>query len=154
MVFSFFRKMTVIFPMFIILFAMTGCGGKSFDYHSDNEIPNRPGVLSKDPEGSTVYDSKTGWFPKASEETPESPKKAGGKPGAERNLESTAVTGEEPADMKEYREFQEFQEWKKEEREFKEFQEWKKSKQGAKEYQEFQEWKKWREFKKWQENQQ
>lgn len=150
MILEILKKTAVNLSMIIILFAVAGCGGKSFDYHSDNEIPDRPGVFSKDPEGQTVYDSEAGWFPKASEEASESGKKAGEKPGTDRKTESAAVAGEESAEMKEYREFQE---WKKEKTEFKEFQEWKKSKQGAKEYQEFLEWKKWKEFKKWQENQ-
>ena len=148
---SFLRKLAEILPVFAFLFTMAGCGGKSFDYHSDNEIPNRPGVFSKEPEGYTVYDSKTGWTPKDSAEAPENGKEVVDKPGDNRKTEGAAIGGEESAEMKEYREFQE---WKNEKKEFEEFQEWKKSKQGAKEYQEFLEWKKWKEYKKWQENQQ
>lgn len=154
MVLEILRKMAVNLPVIIILFAVAGCGGKSFDYHSDNEIPNRPGVFSKEPEGYTVYDSETGWTPKDSAEAPGSGKEVVDKSGDDSKTEGSAIPVEESAEMKEYREFQEFQKWTKEKKEFEEFQEWKKSKQGAKEYREFLEWKKWKEYKKWQENQQ
>ena len=81
----------------LALLLLTACGGKAFDYHSDTEIPNNPGVFSKDPEGFTIYDSEKG--------TPgqTSPKKAEGI-----QKEATA------AEIKDTREFEDFEQWKQE----------------------------------------
>jgi len=136
----------------IALLALSGCGGKPFDYNPPSEIPEGPGVLSGEDGEFTLYDSKSDKRGKKSKAAAEADVPAAEKSGAEKTGAPVAA-GEKMPDSKEYLEFQEFQEWKKDKREFKEFQEWKKSKQGAKEYQEFLEWKKWKEFKKWQENQ-
>ncbi len=131
----------------IALLALPGCGGKPFVYNPPSEIPEGPGVLSGEDGEFTIYDSKSDKGGKKSKATAETDV-----PAAEKT-DAAVAAGDKMPDSKEYLEFQEFQEWKKDKREFKEFQEWKKSKQGAKEYQEFLEWKKWKEFKKWQENQ-
>ena len=126
---------------------VVGCGGKSFEYHSGNEIPDGPGVLSGEDGEFTVYDSKA-----ASKKTEQA---ADAKAGP-REVESSAATGAAAAaagQTDEAREYREFQQWKKDKAAFEEFQQWKQSEQGAEEYREFQQWQKWREYKKWQENQ-
>ncbi len=127
----------------LIWLILIGCGAKGFDYHSDNEIPNTPGVFAKDPEGVTIYSSETGLFGKNATEKTDTVQKG------EAKAETLAGSGKEAAETDEYREFQE---WRKEKKEFEEFQRWKKSKQGSREYQEFLQWQKWREFKNWEKN--
>jgi len=131
----------------IVLMILLSCGGKSFDYHSGNEIPEGPGVFSGQDGEFTIYDSKTGWLGEKPEEGEGAGRQVSEKTG------TAEAAGALSTETDEYKEFQEFQQWKQEQKEFEEFEKWKKSKQGAKEYQEFLEWKKWREFKKWQEGQ-
>ena len=50
------------------LLILLGCGGKSFDYHSGNEIPEGPGVFSGQDGEFTIYDSKAGWLGEKPEE--------------------------------------------------------------------------------------
>ncbi len=57
----------VIHLSVMTLLSLVGCGGKSFDYHSGNEIPEGPGVFSGQDGEFTIYDSKTGWLGEKSE---------------------------------------------------------------------------------------
>jgi hypothetical protein len=118
------------------LLVLTACGGKAFDYHSDTEIPNTPGVFSKDPEGFTIYDSEKG----KPDQT--SPKKADGS-----QKEAFA------AEMEDFQEFEEFEQWKKEKKQFRDYLEWKKSDKGSAAYEEFQEWKEFKAYQEWKQRQ-
>jgi hypothetical protein len=131
----------------IALMTLLSCGGKSFDYHSGNEIPEGSGVFSGENGEFTIYDSKAGRPDEKSESVEGAGNQAAEKSGT---AEAADVSSTE---TDEYKEFQEFQQWKQEKKEFEDFQNWKKSKQGSQEYREFLEWKKWREFKQWQEGQ-
>ena len=120
-----------------------GCGGKSFEYHSGNEIPEGPGVISGEDGEFTVYDSNAA----SKKKDPAAKAKAG--PG---DVEPSTVTGTAAApavQTEEASEYQEFQQWKKDQAAYEEFQQWKQSEKGSQEYREFQEWQKWREYKKW-----
>lgn len=57
----------VIHLSVMTLLTLFGCGGKSFDYYSGNEIPEGPGVFSGQDGEFTIYDSKTGWLGEKSE---------------------------------------------------------------------------------------
>ncbi len=122
-----------VFLTVTALASITGCGGQSFDYHSDNEIPEGPGLFSKEKGQFTVYSSNSGQ--------------------ADGNVATTEAAPAAAAAASERADFEAFQQWKKEQSEFEAFQEWKQSKQGAKEYQEFLEWQRWREYRQWQEQQ-
>ena len=113
-----------------------GCANsKPFKYHSGNEIPEGPGLLSREKGEFTIYDSTK----KAS--APAKEEKAVSGPSA-------------PAPATEDGEaFRQFQEWKQEQAEYEAFQEWKQSQKGAQEYQEFQEWKRWKEYQRWNDEQ-
>jgi hypothetical protein len=133
----------------IVLVFLAGCGGKSFDYHPDTEIPQGPGVFSGEKGDFTIYDSESAKTAKADQS-----KSDPNAPAASVSEPPPATLTSEPVDAEEYREFREFQKWKQEKKEFEAFQQWKKSVQGAREYEEFLEWKRWREYKQWQEKQQ
>ena len=126
-----FTMLTVIAATMLFL----ACAkAKPFDYHSDNEIPNGPGLFTKEKGEFTIYDSK-----KKQVEAPEEQKVAA--------QPSTQVAPEESDS------FQQFQEWQKDQKEFEAFQEWKRSQEGSQDYKEFQEWKRWREYKRWNDEQ-
>ena len=118
----------------IAMISLIGCGGKSFDYHSDNEIPKGQGVFSGEDGTFSIYDSAASQSDQtkgAAEKEPAAPAK-------------TTTTSEKD-------DFQKFQQWKKEQAEFEAFQQWKQSQEGSQAYHEFQEWKRWREYRRWQE---
>jgi hypothetical protein len=118
------------------LILIMGCAKtKPFDYHPDTEIPQGPGVFSKEKGEFTVYDSNKKQQPPAQQE---------------QTVSATPGTAKTPEDNDS---FLQFQEWKKDQAEFEAFQEWKRSQQGSHEYQEFQEWKRWREYKRWNDEQ-
>lgn len=127
--------LTAVSLAVIALASIAGCGGQSFNYHSGNEIPEGPGLFSKEKGEFTVYrsDSDQADGSVATTTTETAP--------------AAAAAASERAD------FEAFQQWKKERSEFEAFQEWKQSKQGAKEYEEFLEWQRWREYRQWQEQQ-
>lgn len=142
----------VIFLSAITLFALLGCGGKPIDYHPISDIPEGPGIFSKEDGVFTLNDSKSdkgGQKPKPASEV-------GSQTAARSGVEKTgaAAAGAQMSDSEEYRKFQQFRQWQNEKKEFEEFQQWKKSKQGSDEYQEFLEWQKWKEFQNWREGQQ
>ena len=116
----------------LVLISMAGCAGKNFEYQPKTEIPKGPGLFTDEEEGKTIYKSKDRLSKKPKEDKGSS---------------------EVKTEAKDSDEYQEFQNWKQESEEFKQFQEWKNSKEGSSEYQEFLEWKKWREYRKWQESQ-
>jgi hypothetical protein len=127
---------TALFFVFVLV-GIAGCGGQSFNYHSDNEIPEGPGIFSKEEGAFTVYSSDSGQ--------------------GEGNIKTkeAAVTDTEAAQPaskaeSEKAEFEAFQQWKKEQAEFNEFKAWKQSQDGAEEYAEFLEWKRWQEYRRWQ----
>jgi len=124
---------------------LIGCAQpKPFEYHSDNEIPEGPGIFTKEAGSFTIYDSKR----KAST--------ADKAQAAASGMSTTPENGQAPADAASSAgeaEFREFQQWRKERKDFESFQQWKKSRQGAAEYEEFREWQRWQEYKKWQDSQ-
>ena len=115
---------------------LLGCAqSKPFKYHSGNEIPQGPGLFSKEKGEFTLYDSN---------------KQAAAPQPATGTAAAAPAVNAPPADSKE---FQQFQEWKKEQQDFEAFQEWKKSEQGSREFEEFQEWKRWKAYSEWMESQ-
>jgi hypothetical protein len=120
----------------LALLALAACGGKAFDYHSDTEIPNTPGVFSKDPEGFTIYNSEKGKPDQTSQKK------------ADESHEGASV-----AEMEDSQEFEEFEQWKKEKEQFRDYLEWKKSDKGSAAYQEFQEWKEFKAYQEWKQHQ-
>ena len=120
-----------------------GCAqSKPYKYHSGNEIPEGPGLFSKEKGEFTLYDSnKQAAAPQPATSAAAAPAGAAA---------STQAMTAPPADSKE---FQQFQAWKKEQKEFEAFQEWKKSEQGSREFEEFQEWKRWKAYSEWMESQ-
>ena len=120
----------------LALLVLAACGGTAFDYHSDTEIPNTPGVFSKDPEGFTIYDSERG----KPDQT--SPKEADG-----------SQKGVSLAETEASREFEEFEQWKKEKEQFRDYLEWKKSDKGSADSKEFQEWKEFKAYQEWKQHQ-
>ena len=135
-------KLTAICAVLLI-----GCGGKAFDYSSDNEIPSGPGVFSVKEGEFTVYNSDSG----AAVEDQKEPTKA--EATQRKNQEPEPAAATQSTESKEYQEFEDFQQWKQEKAEFEEYREWKKSNQGTEEYEEFKEWQRWREYQQWQEEQ-
>ncbi len=135
-----------IAPILILVTAVllvSGCAQpKPFKYHSGTEIPEGPGLFSKEKGEFTLYDSNKQAANPAAQQAPQPSGMA--TPGS-----APAVTAP-PTDGKE---FQQFQDWKKEQQEFEAFQEWKNSNQGSREYQEFQEWKRWKAYMQWMESQ-
>ena len=131
------KKVNCCLAVFAIVL-MIGCGGKSFEYESGNEIPSGGGVFSGNDGEFTVYDSASDKKKKAAAEAE--------KTAATPEAASGGVTDQDQA------EFEQFQEWKKEKSEFEAFQEWKKTQQGTAEYEEFKEWQRWKEYQQWQQN--
>ena len=136
----------LLFFCTIVLAAMTGCRSTSYKYHSENEIPEGPGVFSGRDGEFTVYDSTSA----SRGEAPET--------GATAVDQTDTAPGEQPisvvlpeVDQAAAEEFAAFQTWKKERAEFEAFKNWKQSEEGADEYAEFLEWKRWQEFRRWQE---
>ena len=120
----------------VALLVLAACGGTTFDYHSDTEIPNTPGVFSKDPEGFTIYDSERG------KPDQMSPKEVDG-----------SQKGVSAAETEASREFEEFEQWKKEKEQFRDYLEWKKSDKGSADSKEFQEWKEFKAYQEWKQHQ-
>jgi hypothetical protein len=111
---------------------LIGCAqAKPFEYRSDTEIKEGPGLFSGEKGAFTVYSSK---------------KRADTSQKADEEGQAAPKTFEDP-------EFVEFQQWRKERDEFKAFQEWKRSRRDTAEYEEFREWQRFQNFKKWQESQ-
>jgi hypothetical protein len=137
----------------VTLMTLLGCSGKSFDYHSGNEIPEGPGVFSGQDGEFTIYDSKTGWLDENPNKAQGADRQASEKSGTAEAEGAAVAAGASSTARDETKEFKEFQQWKQEKKEFEDFQKWKESEQGSQAYQEFLEWKKWREFKQWQEGQ-
>ena len=136
----------LLFFCAIVLAAMTGCGSQSYQYHSENEIPEGPGVFSGKDGEFTVYDSAS------------ASRGAAPETGATAVDQTDTASGEQPAsvvapkvDQAATEEFEALQAWKKERAEFEAFKDWKQSEKGAEEYAEFLEWKRWQEFRRWQE---
>jgi hypothetical protein len=127
---------TTLFFLFALL-GIAGCGGQPFNYHSDNEIPEGPGVFSKEKGAFTVYSSNSG----QGESTVKTKEAAA--TDTEAALPASKAASEKT-------EFEAFQEWKQEQAEFNEFKAWKQSQDGAEEYAEFLEWKRWQEYRRWQ----
>ena len=136
----------LLFFCVIGLAALIGCGSQSYPYRSENEIPEGPGVFSGKDGEFTVYGSTSA----SRGEAPEPGATAGNQtntPSGEQPTSVVAPTGDQAAAEA----FEAFQAWKKERAEFEAFKEWKQSEKGADEYAEFLEWKRWQEFRRWQE---
>ena len=134
--------------MAFTLAGIFGCGAKSYDYHPHHEIPEGPGVFSGDDGAFPIYKSKDATADDATGETAATPS---AQKVADAN--APAVTGTENQVPADYKEFLEYQAWRQEKDDFENFQEWKQSKEGAREYQEFLEWKRWQEYRRWQDQQ-
>ena len=126
----------------LVLGLVLGCGGKPFNYESQNEIPPGPGVFSGKEGEFTLYSSES--KPASEDEGAGSGKTA---------AESAPTNPDASPESQEFREFQDFQQWKKDKADFEAFQKWKNSSQGSREYQEFLEWQRWRKYRQWQEDQ-
>jgi hypothetical protein len=138
------KPIALISILALVASLLLGCAqAKPFKYHSGNEIPEGPGLLSKEKGEFTLYDSNK------QAATPQ-PQATGAAPAAGAAATSAPAVTAPPADSTE---FQQFQAWKKEQQEFEAFQEWKKSEQGSREYEEFQEWKRWKAYSEWMESQ-
>ncbi len=121
----------------LALALLLGCAQpKPFKYHPGNEIPEGPGLFSKEKGEFTLYDSNK--------------QAAAPQPQATGAAAPAPTMTAPPADSTE---FQQFQAWKKEQQDFEAFQEWKKSETGSREYEEFQEWKRWKAYSEWMESQ-
>lgn len=103
--------------------ALAGCGGKPFEYHSQNEIPKGPGLFSGE-SGGFVYDSN---------------KKVKTDPPSAVPQVQTAASDAASAPSGEFREFQEFQE----------FRQWKETSKDTPEFREFQDWREWKAYRTW-----
>ena len=125
----------------LALLVLVACGGKAFDYHSDTEIPDTPGVFSKDPEGFTIYNSEKGTSQQTSQKEVDGGQKSKGS--------SPASVAETEAS----REFEEFEQWKKEKEQFRDYLEWKKSDKGSVDFKQFQEWKEFKAYQEWKQQQ-
>jgi hypothetical protein len=132
---SFFKSVAIIAGASLLLACATA---KPFEYHSGNEIPEGPGIFTKEKGDATLYSSE-----KAKEGT--AVQNASPPPAA------AAAPAVAPVDNS--AEFQQFKQWQDEQKEFEAFQQWKQSPQNAGEYQEFQEWKRWKAYQQWQETQ-
>lgn len=122
----------------------SGCGRpRPFTYHSGNEIPEGPGLFTREAGSFTIYSSKSA--PSGAEKDPAA---AAGRTAAPEK--GPAPAGAAPADDAQFREFQQ---WRRERSAFEAFRQWKKSQEGAAEYEAFRDWQRWQEFKKWQESQ-
>lgn len=118
------------------LMLIMGCAkAKPFDYQKVGEIPEGPGLFTKEKGKFTLYDSN---------KKPVKP---------EEPAQSASAPANAPEDPDAGEEFRRFQEWKQEREDFAAYQEWKRSHKGSKEYQEFEEWKRWREYKRWNDEQ-
>ena len=136
----------LLFFCAIVLAAMTGCGSQAYQYRSENEIPEGPGVFSGKDGEFTVYDStlaSRGQFPKTGATAMDQTDIASG-------TQTTSVVAPK-VDPEAAEEFEAFQTWKKERAEFEAFKDWKQSEKSTDEYAEFLEWKRWQEFRRWQE---
>jgi len=126
------KSVAFFWVLILLALAVFGCGGKAFDYQRDTEIPEGPGVFSKEKGEFTIYSDAA-----------EEPDAAGTDEAA--SADADAASAE--------RDFEAFQQWKQEQEELEEFRQWKKSAEGSKEYQEFQEWRRWKEYKEWKQSQ-
>lgn len=142
------KKTIALIPILILAATMmSGCAKpKPFVYHPGTEIPQGPGLFSKEKGEFTLYDSNK---QAAAPEAQATGAAAGQAPLANASAQAPAVTLP-PADSEAFRQFQD---WKKEQKDFEAFQEWKRSAQGTREYEEFQEWKRWKNYMQWMEEQ-
>lgn len=132
-------KKTICYPFVIYCIGailIVGCASpKPFKYHPDTEIPEGPGLFTKEAGALVLY--------KSDEQKVAMP---AGKSTANASNENTP--GQDATTYKEY------ENWRQEQKEFQEFLRWKQSEQNKEAYQEFLEWKRWKAYKAWQENQQ
>jgi hypothetical protein len=132
----------------IVMVTLSGCANRPFPYQEGDDIPQGPGVFSGENGEFILYDS---------ESSPTEKEKMLKRDKVIANDVSTAAIKPNSADcspaIKGQSEFQKVEEWKKEKAEFKAFQRWKQSAKGSEAYRELLEWKQWRDFKHWQEQQ-
>jgi hypothetical protein len=125
------KSIALITILVLAAILVSGCAQpKPFKYHPGTEIPEGPGLFSKEKGEFTLYDSN--------------------KQAAAPQAQATGTAADPPADSEAFRQFQD---WKKEQKDFQAFQEWKRSSQGSREYEEFQEWKRWKTYMLWIEEQ-
>ena len=110
----------------LMLLSIWACAKKPFDPPRTGEIPEGPGLFSKDSDGVVLFDDQTS-FGQAESRTP------AGDP---------AIT--EPPTHKDFEEFEAFRQW----------QQWKKSNAGSAEYEAFKQWQQWRRYQKWKQDNQ
>jgi hypothetical protein len=104
--------------------ALAGCGGTPFEYHSQREIPEGPGLLTGESGALILFSDK---------------KKAKADPPL---ASAQAVAGDAPGAAS--GEFVEF-------REFREFRRWKDTAKDTPEFREFQDWREWKAYRSWKE---
>lgn len=100
--------------------ALAGCGGTPFEYHSQREIPEGPGLLTGESGALVLFSDKK----KAKADPP---------PATAQAAASDAASG--PAG--EFREFQEFREFRR----------WKETAKDTPEFREFQDWREWKAYR-------
>ncbi len=132
-----------------IALLVMGCAKpKPFVYHPDSEIPEGPGLFSKEKGAFVIYDTEK----EKSEGTSSAESKTDTwQDQAPSRLQEATGVDNKTNTAEEYRQFQQ---WQQDQKQYQEFKEWKQSGQNTREYQEFLEWKRWKEYKQWQENQQ
>ena len=110
---------------------LVGCGGKTFEYHSQNEIPEGPGLLSGDKGHFVIYSDEEKKQQAVTAAT-----------GDRSKSDTPAATESVPPGMA--AEFQEF-------KDYEEFRRWKATAKDGPEYREFQEWREWKAYRAWKE---
>ena len=101
----------------------TACSAKRFDYHSDAEIPQGPGMFSGEKGAFVIYSDN--------EQKP-----SGALSKSEAGPATVTAARPAPATDAELREFEEFKRWKEANRD-------------SAEYREFREWQEWKAFQAW-----
>lgn len=130
------KKHFILMSFAIGAILISGCASaKPFKYHPDTEIPEGPGLFTKEAGALVLYDSdeKKSAMPLGKNAFSASKKNTPGQDAAT---------------------YIEFENWRQEQKEFQEFLQWKESEKNKADYQEFLEWKRWKAYKSWQKNQQ
>lgn len=105
--------------------ALAACGGKPFEYHSGNEIPQGPGLLTGESGAVVLYSDK---------------KVKADPPPATAQAVAGEAAGVSPEEFREFQEFREFRRWKE-------------STRDTPEFREFQDWREWKSYRSWKEQQ-
>ncbi len=115
--------------MAFLMVGLWGCAGKPFNPQEPGEIPEGPGIFTKEDGVVVLYDSK----------------KRKAESAVERATPSELPADEtNPASNATFEEYEAFKKWL----------EWKKSSKEHPEYEEFKQWREWRQYQQWKKRQQ